>query len=95
MKKKEFDIEYEAASLFEKMRENNVPCVLLAGMDTSVTGVSATPEQFMSLLTYACDNTPELPGLIKQFAANIDEVMEMLAKRRTEARTIIPLAKKL
>lgn len=95
MKKNNFDLEYEAQSLFGKMKENNVPCVLLAGMETSVTGVFATPEQFMSLLTYACDNNPRLVGIIKQFAENIDAVTEMLAKRRTEAKTIIPLAKAL
>lgn len=95
MKKKNFDLEYEVQSLFDMMKENNVPCVLLAGMETSVTGVFATPEQFMSLLTYACDNNPQLVGVIKQFAENIESVMEMLTKRRTEAKTIVPLAKSL
>lgn len=95
MKKNNFDLEYEASCLFGKMKENNVPCVLLAGMETSVTGVFATPEEFMSLLTYACDNNPQLVGVIKLFAENIDGVTEMLAKRRTEAKTIIPLAKAL
>lgn len=95
MKKNNFDLEYEASCLFEKMKENNVPCIILAGMDTSVTGISATPEQLMSLMAYACDNNPELVEVFKQFAANVDAVMEMVAGRRKELMTIVPLAKKL
>lgn len=95
MKKNNFDLEYEASSLFNKMRENNIPCIILAGMETSVTGVSANSEEIMSLLTYMCDNHPETTALIKLFAGNIDEVEKMLAKRRSEAKTIIPLATRL